>query len=221
MRTRKWIRSLAALSACMMMLCAGTTTAFAYSDPEAETETPPVIEEVTPNPDEEQIFTEPGNGEVQDDITNSSDKEFFTIKTKNNNTFYLIIDRSRDSENVYMLSQIDENDLAEFLEEKPQKEEEKPSVIIEEKPTEPEPEIKEPEPEKKDTAKSASATVLLLTLLASGAGIGAYYYLKVYKPQKEEENSESENMEIGDGLETINEDEELQTVDEDNEDEQE
>lgn len=214
MRMKKWIRSLAAVSACMMMLCAGTTTAFAYSDPEAETETPPVIEEVPPTEEEKQIFTDPGNGEVQDDITNSSDKEFFTIKTKNNNTFYLVIDRSRNGENVYMLSQIDENDLAEFLEEKPEKEDEKPSVIIEEKPTVQEPEIKEPEPVKKDTAKSASAMVLLMTLLAGGAGIGAYYYIKVYKPKKAEEESESENMEISDGFETINEDEELQTVDE-------
>lgn len=125
-----------------------------------------------------------------------------------------MIDRSRNGENVYMLSQIDENDLAEFLEEKPEKEDEKPSVIIEEKPTVQEPEIKEPEPVKKDTAKGASAMVLLMTLLAGGAGIGAYYYIKVYKPKKAEEESESENMEISDGFETINEDEELQTVDE-------
>lgn len=60
-------------------------------------------------------FTTPGNGEVKDDITDDSTKEFLTVTTKNNNTFYIVIDRSATSQNVYMLSQIDENDLSEFL----------------------------------------------------------------------------------------------------------
>ena len=60
-------------------------------------------------------FTTPGNAQVQDDITEDGSKEFLTITTKNNNTFYLVIDRSASTENVYLLSQSDENDLQEFL----------------------------------------------------------------------------------------------------------
>ncbi len=42
-------------------------------------------------------FTTPGNGEVKDDITDDSTKEFLTVTTKNNNTFYIVIDRSATS----------------------------------------------------------------------------------------------------------------------------
>ena len=53
-----------------------------------------------------------------DDKENDSSKQFLTVQTKNGNTFYMVIDRSGTSENVYMMSLVDENDLAEFLDEK-------------------------------------------------------------------------------------------------------
>ena len=62
----------------------------------------------------EQGFTTPGNGTLGDQVKNSGSKDFFTVRTKNNNTFYLVIDHANSSENVYMLSLIDEDDLAEF-----------------------------------------------------------------------------------------------------------
>ena len=118
----------------VMVLFSASTTAFAYVDPSAETtnteaaQTETVQNEETEKPADkgilpennktekkEDAFTEPGNGEVQDDIQNESSKEFLTITTKNNNTFYLVIDRSSTSQNVYLLSQVDENDLKEFV----------------------------------------------------------------------------------------------------------
>ena len=75
-------------------------------------ETPP--EETVPEAPEtepEPGFTTPGNGDLGDEIKNSSGKDFYTIHTKNNNTFYMVIDHSNNTENVYMLSLIDENDL--------------------------------------------------------------------------------------------------------------
>ena len=62
----------------------------------------------------EGAFSVPGNGEVLDEIRSSSDKEFYTIQTANNTTYYLVIDHSGNTDNVYMLSLIDENDLAEL-----------------------------------------------------------------------------------------------------------
>ena len=50
-----------------------------------------------------------------DDKENDSTKQFLTVQTKNGNTFYMVIDRSGTSENVYMMSLVDENDLAEFI----------------------------------------------------------------------------------------------------------
>ncbi|MCD8330545.1 MAG: DUF4366 domain-containing protein, partial [Lachnospiraceae bacterium] len=90
-------------------------TAFAYVDETEET----VIEEtfIEDTETEDTSFSVSGNGEVLDDITDDSTKEFFTITTANGNTYFLVIDRSSSSENVYMLSMIDEYDLQDFLEE--------------------------------------------------------------------------------------------------------
>ena len=99
----------------LLMAVGFSTPAFAYVD-KAETEEPAqVVEEAEPTEEEKIPFTIAGNGEVEDNIVDDPSKEFFTVKTKDGNTFFLVIDRARTSENVYMLSMIDEYDLQEFL----------------------------------------------------------------------------------------------------------
>lgn len=202
-----------------VMLIGSQTTAFAYVDQgtettESETETTTSDEIVIEDEHTEEggsSFSVPGNAEVLDDISDDSSKEFLTITTKNNNTFYIVIDRSSATENVYMLSQIDENDLSEFLDEKVQEESETPGVVIEDIHTEEEttePVVDEPvEEEKKDLGTNAG---LLSILVLAGVGVGAYYYFKIYKGKQEEDDSQNEGLEIDDGLETINEDEEAE-----------
>lgn len=70
-----------------------------------------------------------------------------------------MIDRAKNSENVYMLSMIDEYDLQEFLtdEERNGKEEEKPAVVLPETKPEPEPDVEIEEPEQDDTVHSGVA----------------------------------------------------------------
>lgn len=223
----------------VMVLFSASTTAFAYVDPAAEatntemtnaeapqtetTQTGETPVEETDRPAEEgtlpennttekkeDAFTEPGNGEVQDDIQNGSSKEFLTITTKNNNTFYLVIDRSSTSQNVYLLSQVDENDLKEFVDQgkgtatvTPT-----PQVVIDENKierTDKKEEVAKTEKEKMpQTNMGAMVAILILAL----GGVAAYYYFKIYKPKKEEEEDfEEEGLEISDGLESINEDE--------------
>lgn len=223
----------------VMVLFSVSTTAFAYVDPSAETtntemtnaeapqtettqtgETPVeetdqlaengTLPENNMTEKKEDAFTEPGNGEVQDDIQNGSNKEFLTIMTKNNNTFYLVIDRSSTSQNVYLLSQVDENDLKEFVDQ------EKgtatvtptPQVVIDENKTEGSDKEEEiAKPEKEDMPQTNMGAMAAILILALG-GVAAYYYFKIYKPKKEEEEDfEEEGLEISDGLEIINEDE--------------
>ena len=64
-------------------------------------------------------------------------KEFLTVQTKNGNTFFLVLDRSSNKENVYMLSMIDEDDLAEFVTETKKQETEQPTVITPQPETKP------------------------------------------------------------------------------------
>ena len=214
----KWMnKKAAAVLLSVMILMGHGTTAWAYVDPAAEettqvevtVETPseeplpeeteelePVIEETPIN--REDPFTEPGNGQLQDDFTDSESKEFLTITTKNNNTFYVIIDRSATTDNVYMLSQIDENDLKKFLDEEEMTEPEvvTPAVVIEE----PQPQVPETEPEPvQPEQKTDSGMGLLIGILAVAlAGAGIYGYMKFIKPKNDDDDYDNEGMEMPD-----------------------
>ncbi|MCJ7860289.1 MULTISPECIES: CD1107 family mobile element protein [unclassified Blautia] len=211
-KIRKILVLMAVTAACLFG--ANGVTAYANVDENAvaeaekqaqQTEAPPAEEkpvvkeeEVTP----EDAFSVPGNGEVVDHITKDSSKEFYTIRTANNNTFYLVVDKAQNTQNVYMLSTIDENDLQEFLDESEKKEPEtEPSVVIPETEQPPEEKPKEEEPQK-DGSKNMMGVIGLVAFL----GLGGFYFLKI-RSKKETEEAPSENLEIGDGLETVNEDE--------------
>ena len=78
----------------------------------------------------EDPLSTPGNGSLGDEIK-SGMKDFYTIHTKNNNTFYLVVDHAGNQDNVYMLSLIDEKDLSEFLDQTGEETApEKPVVIL-------------------------------------------------------------------------------------------
>lgn len=111
---KKW---LAACIVSMGIVCSAGVTAFAYTGEgtptEQGTEAPTPIPEQTPAPQEGQTeegtpFSVPGNGQILDDKNNDSTKQFLTVQTKNGNTFFLVLDRSSSTENVYMLSMVDE-----------------------------------------------------------------------------------------------------------------
>lgn len=67
-------------------------------------------------------LTPSGNMTTVDDVHQVNnkdtieDKQFITVETKNGNTFYIIIDRSGDTENVYFLNAVDESDLLALME---------------------------------------------------------------------------------------------------------
>lgn len=200
-----------AMSFCLMMSMTVTAHAFVGGDINAEATTEVIVEEpetaeveepiepVAPEPVAPEPLTPDGNGTIADD-TASGSKQFITIQTKNGNYFYLILDRDREGENAYMLSQIDEADLEEFIE---KEEPEVQSPIFEEPEiTVPEP---EPAPEPAKTVNTGNAVVTLLILAAMGGG--AFYYFKVL-PDKQPRQPENLNeMEFDDDPE-INEDEE-------------
>ena len=56
-------------------------------------------------------LTPDGTGTVIDNVTNEDGKEFFTITTPSKHVFYLIIDRQKDTENVYFLDAVTDKDL--------------------------------------------------------------------------------------------------------------
>lgn len=170
------------------------------------------IEESNSTDKADDAFSVYGNGEVLDNVVDEkSGKEFYTITTANNNTYYLIIDHSSNTKNVYMLSMIDENDLKEFLsEEEPEVPEDTgtpPAVDFGDEPSgDDTPDDSEPEEPKKNN--NILSTVLIILVLGAIAG-GGYFYFKIYKPKKEAQISD-EDMEYVDEGVTINEDEEAE-----------
>ena len=223
-KIKRMNKMLAVLFLSASMIFATGTTAFAYVDESAEVSKTETVETEKTDKDtvveENQINTEepfsvPGNAQVQDDITNSKNKEFLTITTKNNNTFYVIIDRSANVDNVYMLSQIDENDLQEFLEEDSSAStivDVTPEVVIDENThTEQTEQPATESPEKEGTASNLGALVAIF--VAAILGVGAYGYIKFIKPKKDEDEGDDEGIEMIGESDSFEEDQESEDFD--------
>lgn len=223
-KIKRMNKMLAVLFLSASMVFATGTTAFAYVDESAEASKTETVETEKPDKDtvveENQINTEepfsvPGNAQVQDDITNSKNKEFLTITTKNNNTFYVIIDRSANVDNVYMLSQIDENDLQEFLEEDSSAStivDVTPEVVIDENThTEQTGQPATESPEKEESSSNLGALVAIFA--AAILGVGAYGYVKFIKPKKDEDDGDDEGIEMIGESDPFEEDQESEDFD--------
>jgi len=163
---------------------AATTKPAAPATPTPEPEPTPEPSQ-SAVPAEQKPFTPDGAGTVVDNVVEQNGKEFFTITTAEDNTFYLIIDRQRDSENVYLLNAVTEDDLlalAEKSEGGGNSQSAIPTPTPEVKPTpEPTPEP-EPEPPAKDSGNGGM--ILIVLLVVAGAGVAGYYF-KVMKPRQQ------------------------------------
>ena len=183
------IKVLTAAIAALLIFPAFGTVAYAGGGPEAE-ETP--IVETTPEPNP---FTPAGTGTVIDNATDADGKEFYTIMTPNENVFYLIIDRQRETENVYFLNAVTEQDLmalAEVSGDSGTSAIPDPTPAPEPTP-EPTPEpAPEPEPEK--GGNMGMMVVVVLVVLAGG---GAAYYFKIYRPKQEQADISEDYDEYG------------------------
>ena len=195
-----WI---AAAVLAMGMMC-GSMTVFAFVDETAMEENVDVYIGETEPETEATPFAIPGNGQLVDDKENDGTKQFLTVQTKNGNTFFLVIDRSSNMENVYMLSMIDEDDLAEFVPEgqEGETETEAPTVWMPE--TEPEPVETEPpalqetEPETEPAQEGMGGQAVLWGGILIAIVIALLFYMKVVKPKKSGEGADSEDLEFYD-----------------------
>ena len=153
---------------------------------------PPVIPEARP-------FTPLGTGTVVDNVTDADGKEFFTITSAAGNIFFLIIDRQRDSENVYFLNAVTERDLlalAEASDDTWESSNNLPPIIpdIEFSPpieTEPEP-ISEPIPEAEQDQSGSNGTIIIIVMVLILGGGAAGYYFKIHLPKQQQSDTEDD-----------------------------
>lgn len=180
------------------------TSASASADPESEADT-------TPRGDG--ALTPDGQGTVVDNADEEAGKEFFTITTADDNIFYLIVDKQRDSENVYFLNAVTEEDLLALAE---PSEDGGESAVPDPEPVctctvkceagavdtdcpvcvlsledcageAPEPTEETPaEPEPESSGAGLYVVIALVALAAGGAG----WYFKIYKPKHELDDAE-------------------------------
>ncbi len=162
-------------------------------------------------------FSVAGNGEILDDAVDDETKEFFTVQTENNQTFFIVIDRSSATDNVYMLSMIDEEDLMEFVPDA--KKENALGITLQQEKTDKEIAAQEEEEaqkkEEQKKKKDILGTIFFLIFVAVAVALtcGIYYYIKFYKPRRDEENAENEDLERSDVYGSNAADEEKEEVD--------
>ncbi len=172
-------RLLASLLCTVLMVGVLTVPAYAGGGDESEDGVGEYIpweglEPADPLPTEPNPFTPDGTGTVVDNATDQDGKEFFTITTAEEAVFYLVIDRQRETENVYFLNAVTVADLMALAESsgEPAAPEPTPEPDPEPDPT------PEPVPEKK-----GGAGPLLLALAVVVIGGGAGWYFKIYRPK--------------------------------------
>ncbi len=193
----KKIRFLLVILCMAVLMCGFAVTANAQSnEPVIEATPAPVVTTApTPVPTPEPVLTPPGGTGTVVEQADEEGKEFYTIMTADENVFYLVIDRQRETENVYFLNAVTEADLLPLVE-MPAVEEPEPTPVPTPVPdTAPMPEI-----------ESGPDVRLLLILVLAVLAIGlAFFYVK--KRFAAHGNEESYEHEPEDYKEPVAEDE--------------
>lgn len=141
-----------------------------------------------------------GEGSIHDKTTtdgsDTAEKVFYTITTAEGDTFYLVMDQNRGSDNVYLLNQVTNSELKSLAVDDTgiQQEKENEQNLLEQLKTDETVDMEEAA--EKDTSSQKGALAKVLVLAAIGAG--GYYYFKVYRKKKNTELDVADAMDMDD-----------------------
>lgn len=168
------------------LMCGFAVTANAQSnEPIIEATPAPVVTPApTPVPTPTPVLTPPGGTGTVVEQTDEEGKEFYTIMTADENVFYLVIDRQRETENVYFLNAVTEADLLPLAE--------LPAVEEEPEPTPVPTPVPDAAPMPKVESGPDVRLLLILGLAVLTLGLILFYAKKHFDGQGSEENYEQE-----------------------------
>lgn len=187
------------------------------SEGAGEDDTPPVITqtgengnsltlpETTKKPDGTSL-TPDGTGSILDSIPDASGKEFLTLETPDGYIYYLVIDRTKDSENVYLLDTVKERDLVPLADDKSSQNQGGffPSNGNNDGTDTSNTNVKQPTDS--NTTKQKNGANLPFVAVVAIIAFGAAYYIKIVKPKRDaaekQEAVESEYDDIFDREDT-------------------
>lgn len=233
---KKFKRIFIILTLCMTLMLGSSINAYAYVDEsagaETTTEAVAVEEELTVETEKEETgemtteseeteegteenagaFSESGNLSLLDDVGTDKAKnlEYMTVQTKSGAVFYLVIDKSADTENVYFLNQVDELDLMAIMDDAQKQEyessikeepQEVPETPVTDEPTADEPVDEEPQMGLQTNNLALFGVIGVIAALV----IGGYAFMK--KKAKKDGADLDEDLEFYDDEEYENEDE--------------
>ena len=154
--------------------------------------------------------------------SNEGGKEFYTITTDSEKVFYLIIDKDQSQQNVYLLTEVNENDLLNFVNYNGETVVQgdiplytvDPEVTDAEKPdAEADDEInvpEEPEEEEPEKPKKNNNSMIIIIILAAIGGVGLYFFKKKGRKPDYDYEADAEDIDTFEPVtDTDDDDEEL------------
>ena len=149
-------------------------------------------------------LTPDGTGTVMDNVITQNDIEFFTVFTEDGHEFFLVVDRQRNVDNVYLLNTVTLDDLVSLADPGSNAGGSLVSAIPTPAPAEPQPEEQppipqpDPMPEEQPAQNSGNNSSIIVIIVAAALFGGGAYYFKIVKGKNnysdtDEEDEESED----------------------------
>ena len=140
-----------------------------------------VMEKPTPAENPSAMPTDGAGTVIENNVKAPGEREFFTITTERGNDFYIVVDKEKPENNVYLLSEVTEEGLLGLTK---QSSSSKPTPEPEPLPAPvPDPVDPTPEPQLESQKSTDGGTVWLIILVVLAAG-GAAYYFKIVRPKQ-------------------------------------
>ena len=190
----KKIRKLAVLCAVLTLMLCLTTVAYATNGEGGTEESEDAVTGGISGTEDTTAFTPDGTGTVVDSAADGDGKQFYTITTPAGNTFYLIIDLERDSDNVYFLDAVTEKNLLALAEQSGYDTEDTGIIPSASKSDDTSEAAQEPKGSTEQTPESQkdNAGILFIVLAVVVIGGGTGYYFKIYRPKHQKADSEDD-----------------------------